>query len=549
MTTQTLRGMSTHGPMHWRGDRTGGYVEPNVQPNSGAFNEDLAFKAFKPAFEGLVGRDDELSDPDMQAFTNFILEVTLPPNPIRELDNSLSPAATLGHSFFIGPTSDTVANCEGCHRLNHASGFFGADGRFTFENETQDFKVAHLRNLYQKIGMFGMPAVDFFNSGDNSHKSDQIRGFGFLHDGSTDTLFRFHQATVFNSGFNANGGDPTRRNVEAFMFAFDSDLYPIVGQQTTLSNGPDNNNGVVGARITLLIARATAGECDLIVKGIVAGENRGYVYRTADSMFHSDRALDSPINDGDLRLVAAAGNQPLTYTCVPPGSGDRAGIDRDEDTYLDSDEIDAGSDPADPGSIPGVPTATPTQTPTSTQTPTMTPTQPTSQCGSTPPPVCKAPGKSKLVIRGIAGKEAVQFKWLNGEQTDPGEIGNPATGGTDFSLCMYSGVSPSLIMDVGPIVQAACGTAPCFKTTASGYRYKDTTAGNEGVHVMVLKAGTAGKAKMIVKAKGGNVPLPNMSPSGLTLPVQVVLQNDQGECWSATYTTPIRNDSSLFKAK
>ena len=26
MTTQTLRGMANHGPMHWRGDRTGGNV-------------------------------------------------------------------------------------------------------------------------------------------------------------------------------------------------------------------------------------------------------------------------------------------------------------------------------------------------------------------------------------------------------------------------------------------------------------------------------------------------------------------------------------------
>ncbi len=34
----------------------------------------------------------------------------------------------------------------------------------------------------------------FFNAGDNGSKGDQVRGFGFLHDGSVDTLFRFHQA-------------------------------------------------------------------------------------------------------------------------------------------------------------------------------------------------------------------------------------------------------------------------------------------------------------------------------------------------------------------
>src|SRR5262249_7949416 len=43
MTTQSLRGMANHGPMHWRGDRTGGNDEPSAEPNSGSFNEHLGF--------------------------------------------------------------------------------------------------------------------------------------------------------------------------------------------------------------------------------------------------------------------------------------------------------------------------------------------------------------------------------------------------------------------------------------------------------------------------------------------------------------------------
>ena len=88
--------------------------------------------------------------------------------------------------------------------------------------------------------MFGMPAVDFFNTRrQRRHKGDQIRGFGFLHDGSVDTVFRFLQATVFNDGgtFNPKGfqNDTQRRQVEQFLLAFDSDLAPIVGQQITLT--------------------------------------------------------------------------------------------------------------------------------------------------------------------------------------------------------------------------------------------------------------------------------------------------------------------------
>jgi len=51
--------------------------------------------------------------------------------------------------------------------------------------------------MYEKVGMFGVTAVQFFNPGTNPHMGDQIRGFGFTHDGSVDTLLRFFHAVVF----------------------------------------------------------------------------------------------------------------------------------------------------------------------------------------------------------------------------------------------------------------------------------------------------------------------------------------------------------------
>lgn len=53
-----------------------------------------------------------------------------------------------------------------------------------------------------------------------------------------------------------------------------------------------------------------------------------------------------------MRALAAVPGQALTYSCVPPGSGRRIGIDRDADLMLDGDERDAGSDPGDPTSLP-----------------------------------------------------------------------------------------------------------------------------------------------------------------------------------------------------
>src|SRR5262249_10339020 len=78
MTTQSLRGLTNHGSMHWRGDRTGGNDPPSVQPDSGIFDEDAAFKKFRVAFTDLVGRSDEISAAEMQAFSDFILRVTYP---------------------------------------------------------------------------------------------------------------------------------------------------------------------------------------------------------------------------------------------------------------------------------------------------------------------------------------------------------------------------------------------------------------------------------------------------------------------------------------
>jgi len=353
MTTQSLRGMANHGPMHWRGDRTGGN-----DTNGDPLDEDAAFKKFNVAFGGLLGRSGPLTNAQMQAFTDFMLDVMYPPNPIRNLDNSLTSDQQDGRDFFFQPmVSDTFHNCNGCHRVDVDDGFFGTAGNTSFEFEPQFVKVAHFRNLYQKVGMFGMPATFFINSGDNGHKGDQIRGFGFLHDGSIDTVFRFLRAIPFDfrntplfanpGGFtNDAAGNIKRRQVESFLLAMDSNLKPIVGQQITLT---DTNGATVSGRLDLLNAQAPSN-CDLVVKGPVGGEQRGW-YKTNGS-FKSDRFSEPTLSDLALRALASTAGQDLTYTCVPPGSGERLGIDRDNDTYFDSDEVDALSDPADSASTP-----------------------------------------------------------------------------------------------------------------------------------------------------------------------------------------------------
>ena len=113
----------------------------------------------------LVGKDGVLNQTDMLKFTAFALQLTLPPNPVRNIDNSLTTAETNGLSLYNTFGSDSIVMpndtpCNGCHRLDRANGFFGSGGEQTFEGESQNFKVPHLRNMYAKIGMFGV-VIDF----------------------------------------------------------------------------------------------------------------------------------------------------------------------------------------------------------------------------------------------------------------------------------------------------------------------------------------------------------------------------------------------------
>ncbi|HEY0555071.1 MAG TPA: hypothetical protein VGG20_12445 [Thermoanaerobaculia bacterium] len=364
MTTQSLRGMANHGPMHWRGDRTGGNDNPSAQPDSGTFDEVAAFKKFQAAFPNLLGRNGPIDDKDMAAFAAFILQVTYPPNPIRMLSNRLTPSQEAGRNFFMNNASDLANHgaCASCHVIDRhaneqfgvaAPGFFGTDGRYTFDGGIEGFKTPHLRNEYQKVGMFGMPNNPV-NPGSDAFLGDQVRGFGFHHDGSIPTIFLFNGFTSNGAGFNQSpttpggflpgaAGDLQKRQVEDFFLAFDSNLAPIVGQQTTLTR---DNSTAVGSRIDLLIDRARAGECDLVAKGGGDHGEKGYLYSVDTGLFIGNRRRDAPISDAALRLRALQDGGELTYTCTPPGSGVRIGIDRDEDGVLDGDEEDAGGDRA-----------------------------------------------------------------------------------------------------------------------------------------------------------------------------------------------------------
>ena len=353
MTTQSLRGLDNHGPMHWRGDRNGAGGEPSVQPDTGAYDEVAAFNAFNVAFEGLIGRDEPLDDEQMQAFTDFALQLMYPPNPIRNLDNSLTPQQQAGRDFFFTagsvfvPAAQELRTCESCHRIDAEAnaefgvprpGFFGTDGQVVIREIGQTIKIPHMRNLYTKIGAFGYPDGDFLFNGEDSpfydisHQGDQIRGFGFAHDGSKSSILRILNAFRFApEGFQDLD---TMEAVASFLMVMDTNLAPVVGQQVTLRKAKAEAWWASVDRVALLRERAEVGECELIAKGRLGPFELGLLY--ADGAYTTSFSDLPELSEGQVQVLSWF--KPVTFTCVPPGSGQRLGLDRDSDGILDGDE-------------------------------------------------------------------------------------------------------------------------------------------------------------------------------------------------------------------
>jgi hypothetical protein len=381
MTTQTLQDIIGKEPLHWRGDRAG-------------------LEEFNGAFVHLQGREAELSPAEMSRFKEFLASLTFPPNPYRKLDNTLPNALPLEGHFTPGRfapagqplgTGDAVRGlalyrppnrldsntfaCVTCHTMpvgigpdyvaqgavfvpfppgpngerHHA--LVSVDG---VTNRTM--KIPQLRNMHEKTGF-------------DTTQQMNLAGFGFLHDGSVDSLARFIAEPVFTVQ-----SDQDIADLVAFMLAFagsdlpqgstsvfaaeppgtaSKDSHAAVGTQVTLASAASAPPGQLQL-LTQLESLANNARIGLVVKGNVAGERRGYHY-TQSGSYQSDRAGET-IGATALRSLAGLGAE-LTYTAVPLGTQVRLGVDRDGDGFLDRDELDTGTDPADAASYPGGPVA------------------------------------------------------------------------------------------------------------------------------------------------------------------------------------------------
>jgi len=371
MTTQTLQDIIGHEPHHWRGDR-------------------LGLEQFAPAFHGLQGADQPLSPSDMEEFEAFLATIHFGPNPHRNLDNTLKTSLPLPGHFRTGrfgnagqplPTGNPVNGlslyrstarrldnnafaCVTCHTLPTGT---GPDYTFTVQNQTYNpiaagpngerhhalvstdgstqtaIKVPQIRNVGEKVGF-------------NTTQVRNTAGFGFLHDGSVDSIERFVAEPIFTvasdqeiadlvafllsfSGSDLPQGQPTGNPLEP-PGTPSQDTHAAVGVQTTLR---DHANPAPGqdALISQMFSLADANRVGLVAHGRHEGRVRGYAY-TGGGIFQTDRSGEQ-ITSNELRARAVAGGE-VTYTLVPEGSETRLGVDRDLDGVLNNDGPECNAD-------------------------------------------------------------------------------------------------------------------------------------------------------------------------------------------------------------
>jgi hypothetical protein len=173
-------------------------------------------------------------------------------------------------------------------------------------------------------------------------------------------------------------------------------------------------------------------------------------------------------------------------------------------------------------------------------------------CDATPLPSCRkptAPGKSMFQLKDnpLDNKDALTWSWNKGDATALSDFGDPVNGSTSYTLCIYDDGGPVMTLTAPP--GGECSGKPCWAAKRTGFLYNDKDLTNDGLKQLKLTAGPAGKAKVSVKGKGQNLPMPAL-PFAQNPAVIVQLVNSDGMCWEADFSAPAkRNDAQQFNDK
>ncbi|MEO1530143.1 MAG: carbohydrate-binding domain-containing protein, partial [Planctomycetota bacterium] len=289
MRTTSLIGIVGSPALHFRGDKS-------------------TIHDFSSTYPNLQGLEFEPSDAAMDVLESFLASIHTPPNPFRNLDNSMPTSLLIpGPRMRVGNPTATN-NCSNCHdpNSNSRSGVLRQVGGNNMPGQ-QPTLAPSLRSMYEILGF-------------DSQLPSKV-GFAFIPDGANDTQ---------------NGATLRNDNLLAFMMAFNGDLegdtHAAVGKQVTLNGQQTAADEDLLADLLML---ADTGQIGIIAHGLRPnGRRRGFAY-LGNGDFRNMVGNTVSI----ARVTDVSPTRPFTFTAVPAGNETRMGIDRDNDGIFDGNEL------------------------------------------------------------------------------------------------------------------------------------------------------------------------------------------------------------------
>jgi hypothetical protein len=164
-------------------------------------------------------------------------------------------------------------------------------------------------------------------------------------------------------------------------------------------------------------------------------------------------------------------------------------------------------------------------------------------CVPAPRTACIQSAKPTLRLKNRTpdGGDQLQWKWVRGGATTAAAFGDPLAGDGQ-ALCVFDG-GGQLVFGLDVPAGETCLGKPCWKRLGEvGFKYTDKEGTPSGIEKLFEKAGTEGKSRIVVKARGENLGMPAITPA---LPLTVQLQTATGACFESRHEVEASTSPAL----
>jgi hypothetical protein len=181
---------------------------------------------------------------------------------------------------------------------------------------------------------------------------------------------------------------------------------------------------------------------------------------------------------------------------------------------------------------------------------------PEPRCLKRPQGDCFEGGRAKVIVderRPGREKFAMRLQKLFA-QTLASDFGDPVGGDTGYAVCVYD-ENDRLAVDLRlDRAGAACGAGPCWRTTSTGFTYRDDATTASGLAKLVLRAGPPGSGKLVAVARNNAGQAETAMPLGGAAALAgshravVQIRTSDRRCFAADLPIIHQADVDLFKA-